>query len=60
MTKESGTGYNVDTNQMVVMMEEGIIDPVKVTRLAFETAVSAAAAIATAEAAVSGSDKAEK
>lgn len=60
LTKESGTGYNVDTNQMVVMMDEGIIDPVKVTRLAFETAVSAAAAIATAEAAVSGSDKAEK
>ena len=36
------TGYNIKTNKYVNMVEEGIIDPTKVTRTALENAVSVA------------------
>jgi chaperonin GroEL len=35
-------GYNIQTRQYVDMVEEGIIDPTKVTRTALENAVSVA------------------
>jgi chaperonin GroEL len=37
-----GTGYNIKTGKHVDMVEEGIIDPTKVTRTALENAVSVA------------------
>jgi chaperonin GroEL len=43
-------GYNVLTNEMVDMIEEGIIDPAKVTRSAVQNAASIAAMILTTEA----------
>ncbi len=47
---ESGFGFNVLTNSYVDMVEEGIIDPAKVTRSAVENAVSVATMILTTEA----------
>ena len=38
----NGTGYNIKTSDFVNMIEEGIIDPTKVTRTALENAVSVA------------------
>ena len=42
-------GYNVKTEKFGDLMEEGVIDPVKVTRTAFENAVSVASMILTTE-----------
>lgn len=53
------TGYDIDTEQYLNMYDSGIIDPVKVTRLALETAASVAATMLTIEAGVTGS-KGEK
>ena len=52
LEQPTGIGYNVETMETVDMMAAGIVDPVKITRLAFETAVSVAGTIATAEAVV--------
>jgi len=51
-------GFDVKTNQYVEMLKAGIIDPVKVVRLALENAVSAASTLLTTEAAVA--EKEEK
>ena len=40
--EENFDGYNIKTGQYVDMIEEGIIDPTKVTRTALENAVSVA------------------
>tara|TARA_R110001592_G_scaffold89225_1_gene262537 strand:+ start:702 stop:2327 length:1626 start_codon:yes stop_codon:yes gene_type:complete len=40
--EESSKGYNIKTGKYVNMVEEGIIDPTKVTRTALENAVSVA------------------
>jgi chaperonin GroEL len=53
--KEKGDntfGYNVLTGQFVSMVEQGIIDPAKVTRSAVQNAVSIASMILTTEALV--------
>lgn len=42
-------GFNVKTEQYVDMIEEGIIDPVKVTRTALENAVSIASLLLTTD-----------
>jgi len=44
-----GTGYDVNTDQYYNMLDHGVFDPVKVTRLALECAVSAAATLLTIE-----------
>lgn len=44
-----GTGYNVQTKEFVPMIESGIIDPVKVTRVALENAASVGGLILTTE-----------
>tara|TARA_R100000664_G_scaffold17328_1_gene26228 strand:- start:1 stop:1575 length:1575 start_codon:yes stop_codon:yes gene_type:complete len=44
---ESNLGYNFRTDEMVDMLEEGIIDPVKVTRTALQNAASAAGTLIT-------------
>ena len=45
-----GTGYDVDTDTYVDMVKSGIIDPVKVSRLALESAASIASTLLTTEA----------
>ena len=42
-------GYNARSNEYVDMIEAGIIDPTKVTRIAIENAASIAAMILTTE-----------
>lgn len=49
---ELGTGFNAATGEWVNMMDEGIIDPVKVTRSALQNAASVASLILTTEAVV--------
>jgi len=53
-------GYNVLTNELVDMVEAGIIDPAKVTRSAVENAASIAAMILTTEALVTDLPEKEK
>ena len=48
----TNTGYDADGDRMGDMFKLGIIDPVKVTRVALENAVSVAALMLTTEAAV--------
>ncbi|MDD3773916.1 MAG: chaperonin GroEL [Patescibacteria group bacterium] len=50
--KENFIGYDVKDSQMTEMIKNGIIDPLKVVRLALENAVSAASTLLTTEAAV--------
>lgn len=45
-------GYNVKTKEYVNMLDNGILDPLKVTRTALENAVSVAATLLTTEAVV--------
>ena len=42
-------GYNVKTEEYVDMIQEGIIDPVKVTKTALENAVSISALLLTTD-----------
>ncbi|MBN1302829.1 MAG: chaperonin GroEL [Anaerolineales bacterium] len=49
-TKDSSLGYNVLKDEYVNMVEDGVIDPAKVTRGALENAASIAAMILTTEA----------
>jgi len=49
---EGKTGFNAKTGEYVNMIEEGIIDPVKVTRLALTNAVSVGSMLVTTEAVV--------
>jgi chaperonin GroEL len=48
--KNNHIGYNVLTEEFVDMVEDGVIDPAKVTRGALENATSIAAMILTTEA----------
>lgn len=52
MLKKENGGWNAVTEEIVDMIEAGIIDPVKVTRSGVENAASAAAVLLTTEAAV--------
>jgi chaperonin GroEL len=59
--KEDGVGVDVNKpNKLINMIENGIIDPVKVTRLAVENAVSVASTMITTEAIVVDIPEAEK
>ncbi|EHD0799488.1 chaperonin GroEL [Staphylococcus pseudintermedius] len=49
---EPGIGYNAATDEWVNMLEEGIVDPTKVTRSALQHAASVAAMFLTTEAVV--------
>ena len=54
--KEKGDtsyGYNVLTGEFGSMLEQGVIDPVKVTRSAVQNAVSIASLLLTTEALIS-------
>ncbi|MCC1374370.1 chaperonin GroEL [Staphylococcus aureus] len=50
--EEPGVGFNAATNEWVNMLEEGIVDPTKVTRSALQHAASVAAMFLTTEAVV--------
>lgn len=52
-----GTGYDASADCYVDMLSAGIIDPVKVTRLALENAVSVASTLLTSEVCVVDTDK---
>lgn len=56
---KGGVGYDARRDKMVNMIEEGIIDPVKVTRTALENASSVAMLLLTTEAVVSEIPKPE-
>ncbi|MEX6498882.1 chaperonin GroEL [Staphylococcus warneri] len=49
---DTGIGFNAATNEWVNMLEEGIVDPTKVTRSALQHAASVAAMFLTTEAVV--------
>ena len=49
---KAGVGFNALTEEYVDMVEEGIIDPVKVTRSALQNATSVASTLLTTEAVV--------
>ncbi|PNH23748.1 chaperonin GroEL [Staphylococcus haemolyticus] len=49
---DAGVGFNTATNEWVNMLEEGIVDPTKVTRSALQHAASVAAMFLTTEAVV--------
>ncbi|RIO50278.1 chaperonin GroEL [Staphylococcus pasteuri] len=49
---DPGVGFNAATNEWVNMLEEGIVDPTKVTRSALQHAASVAAMFLTTEAVV--------
>ncbi|HEJ0493006.1 TPA: chaperonin GroEL [Staphylococcus aureus] len=49
---EPGVGFNAATNEWVNMLEEGIVDPTKVTRSALQHAASVSAMFLTTEAVV--------
>lgn len=48
----SGTGYDVVRDQFVDMLDAGVFDPVKVTRLALECALSVSSALLTTAASI--------
>ncbi|MFS9034355.1 chaperonin GroEL [Streptococcus mitis] len=56
---EVGTGFNAATGEWVNMIEEGIIDPVKVSRSALQNAASVASLILTTEAVVANKPEPE-
>lgn len=59
--QKSNAGYNALNDRTVTdMIKEGIVDPVKVTRLALQNAVSAAAMFLTTEAAITELPKKEE
>lgn len=58
--KPSGFGYDAVSNTYVHMLESGIIDSAKATRLAIQNAASAASVLLTTEAGVAGRKENEK
>ncbi|MGI6109030.1 MAG: chaperonin GroEL [Bacilli bacterium] len=56
---DKGVGYDAANNQFVSMIEEGIIDPTKVTRSAIQNAASIAGMFLTTEVAVADIPEAE-
>ena len=52
LTRPKGTGYNAKTDEYVDMLDAGILDPKKVTRIALESAASVAGTLLTTACAV--------
>ncbi|MDD5987055.1 MAG: chaperonin GroEL [Eubacteriales bacterium] len=53
LSSEPGVGFNASTEQYKNMIDEGIVDPAKVTRSALQNAASASAMLLTTESTVS-------
>lgn len=51
-TKEEGYGFNAASGEYVAMFKSGIIDPLKVTRVALQNAVSVSSMLLTTEATI--------
>lgn len=60
LEEKPGTGYDAEGERYVDMFEAGVIDPVKVTRLALECAVSVASTLLTTEAGVTEKEEGGK
>ena len=60
LTMPAGTGFDMDTETYVDLWEKGILDPLRVTRLAFENALSVAVTVISAEAGVSVEHKGDE
>lgn len=60
ISMDEGIGYNAKENTYVDMFAAGIIDPVKVTRLALQHAASVAGLLLTTEASITDEPKEEK
>ena len=58
--EEIGVGFNAATNKWVNMVEDGIVDPTKVSRSALQNAASVAAMFLTTEAVVADIPEPEK
>jgi len=58
--EENFNGYNIKTGEYVDMIEEGIIDPTKVTRTALENAVSVAGTMLITECTIVDDPKGDK
>ena len=54
MRHPTGIGFNAATGEYTNMMEAGIVDPAKVTRLALQSAASVSAVLMTTEAGITG------
>lgn len=52
LKRPTGTGYNAKTGKFVEMLDEGILDPKKVTRVALESAASVAGTLLTTQCAL--------
>ena len=59
LTMPVGTGFDMETEAFADLLEKGIMDPLRVTRLAFENALSVAVTVISAEAGVSVEQKEE-
>ena len=57
LEKEPGTGYDISSGQYVDMVAAGIMDPVKVTSMALECALSSAATLLTTQAGIVKNDR---
>jgi chaperonin GroEL len=53
MSTKANYGFNAATGEYVDMFEAGIVDPVKVSRIALQNAVSVASLLLTTEATIS-------
>lgn len=60
MSKDGGWGFNAQTEQYEDLLENGVIDPAKVTRLALQNAASVAGLMLTTEVMVAEKPKEEK
>ena len=60
LSEKNNVGFNAESGEFVNMIEEGIIDPKKVTRSALENAASVAGLLLTTEALVSDIPEEEK
>ncbi|MDD5085504.1 MAG: chaperonin GroEL [Candidatus Omnitrophica bacterium] len=60
LSEKGGYGFNADTNQYHDLVEDGVIDPKKVTRSALENAASIASLLLTTEAIVTDIPEEEK
>ena len=58
--QKPGVGFNAATNEWVDMVEDGIVDPTKVTRSALQNAASIAALLLTTEAVVADAPEDDK
>jgi len=59
-SKDDNFGFNAQTEEYVDMLKAGIIDPVKVVRIALQDAASVAGLIITTEASIAEAPKKEK